>query len=498
MTPPARHPDVPAEARWDGDNWELGATKRGKSIGKWRYWRPTGEVLEESDFGNGSRVTYTRYHADGSVSQTGQKDLVKNCFYGTIRCVRGPTDPMPSGIHDAVHVYEFHLDEHGFIVRRRAFDRFGLELVIATGDRVPPRPAGVPENADPGPRGWTVWHCDFDTQSWGEAKEWDADGVLQKEQRIEANGDRVVVKYWRDGTPWYESHARQWNDGNPLDQTEIYFNAEHERLYSVRRERVSDRHVRRYYDDKLVFEGRWDVESPEVRYYDLDGRVLLEYDAPTWRFHDGEPAEHVETNAADRTQYGYWENFMPGWASYAGREHKRAKVWTRTDPDVVRESFRAHCQREALRARLAALEPSAALAAECKKIKWTKLSTMANGQAELPRYLIGLLGDDEELAEWAKHRIAFQIIDETVDEDEVFDSTYAVALVLARVSPTLAPAAKKRATALLRRLLAVKRLATRDKKQYALIRAALKPAAKKKSAAKKPKKPAAKKKRRST
>src|SRR4029079_7905325 len=103
------------------------------------------------------------------------------------------------------------------------------------------------------------------------------------------------MRYWNDGVPWHETRYRNWNDGDPFDQTEVYFNAKREPLYTVRRERVGDRHVRRYYNDQLVCEARWDVTPPEVRYYELDGTVLLEYVSPTWHLHGEDPLVLVET-----------------------------------------------------------------------------------------------------------------------------------------------------------------------------------------------------------
>lgn len=88
QTPPS---NVPATAVIDEDGWALGEKNAaGQKIDLWRYWRDDDGSLEcEEQWGDGLQtLTYQRFHRNGSLAQSGQKDLVRDAWVGTMRWTR--------------------------------------------------------------------------------------------------------------------------------------------------------------------------------------------------------------------------------------------------------------------------------------------------------------------------------------------------------------------------------------------------------------------------
>ncbi len=423
-------------------------------------------------------------------------------FVGVIRFTRS-NEPSPENArfpaqaHASLRAYEFVVDDDGFIAERRGFDAAGKRVNIVTGAPLPAPPEGVPPQATPNSDGdWELWRCDLATETHGVLRTWNSDGKLKKELQIEPNGDRITTRFWRKtAQPMERTDLRGvtakivggFSHLDVRDETVTYFNGAGQALYSVRKEQVNDHHLRRSYDDHLVFEVVTKAKHrPDVRYFDLDGKLLVDYvpgkpGAGVFRLFDRAGKVEVEypiDDEADRTKYGNWSRFLPAWANYSSREHERAKAWTETDPVCIRSRFLEFYEDDVGDSRLLELEPSRELAAELKAFDWPKLHTTAAGAGQLRGQVIGFLGADSKLAEDAAGKLWFQIVDEQGDADGVYDSTYAVATVVARMLPKLTDKrVVGRALDLLCKLLAIDWLTKDDKRLYAALTKALVPAA---------------------
>ena len=120
--PPTRPASVPETATFDENDssWEIGARDaddKERKIGAWSYWREDGSKMCEEEWGDGrTRLIYRRFHLDGSVSQSGEKDLVGDVWVGTMRWTRldgdSPEDRYwPVEGTPNARAYEFSLED---------------------------------------------------------------------------------------------------------------------------------------------------------------------------------------------------------------------------------------------------------------------------------------------------------------------------------------------------------------------------------------------------
>jgi hypothetical protein len=357
----------------------------------------------------------------------------------------------------------------------------------------------VPAEAtyDPGEGGWVLRQGaagvdDLHT----ERRVWDRSGVLRerclygaggalRQQDTYEAGRLWVSKRWADGEvvqsffhretdPPAVRVATSYRDGRD-DRTTTFFDVEGRKLYSVRMEVPGPHHVRRYYNDRLVFEAiaPEDPARPpsKVAYYDLSGALLVSYASTgagtgTWTLHDATGAAALtlpEDDERSRNEYNNWSCFLPGFASYDDST-------TTDDPTCVREAFREAHEDEVLGAALERLEVSPELKAALGKGSWARVETAFGDGRELPKYVNGVLADDPALAEYALAEIWPQI----EHQGSVYAATYRVATTLAKVLPSQSsrPAVERRVLGFLVEVLQLAEIRA-DRGAYTALTAAL-------------------------
>ncbi|MCY1065809.1 hypothetical protein OV090_13600 [Nannocystis sp. RBIL2] len=478
----SKHPQkpahLPADAFWEDDVWNSGPKDpSGRRVGTWTSWRANGEVECVEEWGDGTqRLEYRRFHPDGSESQRGAKNLLKDVWTGLMRWTRleGPSpedkywDP---DLGEAVRVMEREFDDDGYIVTERTFDAQGRP-VGRYGDPLPPRPANVPAEAfyHPDEQGWVLQRSALVTGDLrGERRLWDRNGVLGERslhepagtpreedtyrsgqlwmsKRWADDGDMVQSFYYGDTDPPAVRSATLYRNGDK-DRTETFFDAQGQRLYSVRMEEVAPHHERRYYDDRLVFEviSSADPKQPptKVEYYDLSGALLVSYASTgegngVWTLHDATGAAELTLatdSEHDLNEYDHWDCFLPSFASYEVES-------TQDDPSSVREAFRQAHEEELVAAALHRLEASPELVAALGPVSWARVETAFGDGKELPLYVKGVLADDPAIAEYSLERIWPEI----EHQNSVYPATYRVATALATMLPLQAsrPAVERR------------------------------------------------------
>ncbi|WAS92049.1 hypothetical protein [Nannocystis punicea] len=504
---PPKPAHVPVDAFWEDEAWNSGPKDaEGRRVDTWTAWRPSGEVECVEEWGDGKQqLTYRRFHPDGSESQSGAKDLVKNAWVGLMRWTRldgrSPEDKYwDPGLGEAVYVIERELDD-GYVVTERTFDAQGRP-VGRDGEPLPPRPANVPTEAfyDPAEQGWVLQRSALESgELRGERRVWDRNGVLGERslhepagtpreedtyedgrlwvsKRWAENGDMVQSFYYRDSDPPAVRSATLYRNGED-DRTETFYDAQAQRLYSVRMEEVRPHHVRRYYDDRLVFEAIAgdDPKRPpsKVEYYDLTGARIVSYTSTgggkgVWTLHDATGAAELTLATEGEhslNEYDNWDCFLPGFASY---DEER----TQDDPSFVREAFHEAHDEEVTLAALKRLQPSPELVAALGPGSWARVETAFGGGKELPLHVKGALADDPAIAEYSLD----QIWPEIEHQGSVYPATYRVATVLAKLLPLQAsrPAVERRVIDF---LVAVLRLAyiSEDRKSYEAWMTAMRP-----------------------
>lgn len=502
-----RPTSVPETATFADDDqlWQMGERDaEARKIGVWIYWRPDGSKECEETWGDGrTRLTYRRFHPDGSVAQSGAKDLVRDLWVGRPRWTRIEGD-SPEHSHwpvrgtPAARAYEMTIDDDGWVVDERLFDAAGARITQG-GAPFPPIPEGLPDNAflTNGDRQWVSQSRSLDNaRRRGAYAVWDRNGVLQERQQYDdAGGEKPLRReQYKNGALWslveqrgaerVQSFFRRQGGGEPVlrsstiyrdgdqDREETLYDEHGVRRYSVRMERVSAGHLRRYDDGQLVFEAIWDGDAPEVppqkvAYYGEDGALLVDYRSlgdgkGELRLHLGDtPRVLPIDDEADRNEYGHWGRFLPGFAHYEADRTKR-------DWQVVTERFLAALEEHRFAEFLAAQPVPDALAPILGRVDWATIRAAGDGPA-IDKLLVTLLGDDAAAAERA-HALLWGRIEQ---QDCVFAATYAVAETLARVLPVVTEQApRRRALKNLADIVCLPALAHEDEQRFADVVAA--------------------------
>lgn len=299
MSPP-RPTSVPETAIFDDNDqlWELGERDaEARKIGVWTYWRPDGSKECEETWGDGrTRLTYRRFHPDGSVAHSGAKDLVRDLWVGRPRWTRIEGESpehrhWPVSGTPAARAYEMTIDDDGWVVDERLFDAAGNRITQG-GAPFPPIPEGLPDNVflTSGDRLWVSQSRSLDNaRRRGAYAVWDRNGVLQERQQYDDAGAEKPLRreQYKSGALWslleqrgaerVQSFFRRRDGGEPVlrsstiyrdgdrDREETLYDEHGVRRYSVRMEEVAPGHVRRYDDGQLVFEAIWTVPRPRCR-----------------------------------------------------------------------------------------------------------------------------------------------------------------------------------------------------------------------------------------
>ncbi|HEY4055028.1 MAG TPA: hypothetical protein VGM39_00420, partial [Kofleriaceae bacterium] len=227
-------------------------------------------------------------------------------------------------------------------------------------------------------------------------------------------------------------------------------------------------HKRYYENGTLTFEMiTSDIATPKIEYYNPDGSVLARYvahargkGAMQELDKSGMPVRSIPVDDEDfKTKHGLWDFLLNG---YHARSLASGK---QIDAQRVREVFSTHYEDAGPLAELDAMKPDKALATALGTVK---PDDGADVSANFPSLVAGFLSDKKKVVELATAQLSRQL----VREDTVFPAGYRIATALATLHSTLAPAAKKRAEALIKEVLAAEHV-TEVPAAYAALKAAL-------------------------
>jgi antitoxin component YwqK of YwqJK toxin-antitoxin module len=509
-----RPAQVPQTAIFDEEQqlWEVGEkNEEGKRVGLWTSWRADGSKECEEEWGDGrTHLTYRRFHLDGSIAQSGAKDLGKDVWAGVMRWTRfegeSPENQFfPAKPNPDARVYEL-VFEDGWVVEEKVFDASGARITQG-GAPFPTLPEGVSADAflTNGDQLWLQQARSIDNvRRRGAYTTWDRNGAVQEKHVYEDGGSEQPLrreKYengalWsvleRNGADQVQSFYRRARKGEgrgaPVlrsstfyrggndDRETTYYDENGVRLFSIRLEEIEGParwEERRYEDGKLVFEAIWNKEAPElppekVEYYGEGGELLIDYlpqggGKGQWRLHRGGDVEVLATESeASHNQYGNWATFLPGFAHYDGDREKR-------DWEVVTEGFLSALEEHRFAERVAGLAIPAALAPVLGRIDWKTTRGSHRGSA-IDKLIVLMLGEEVAAAERTRGEIWWLV----EEQDCVFAATYAVAETMARLLPIVTDEApRRRVLKLLAEIVGLPALADEDEDRYAEVIAAV-------------------------
>lgn len=421
---------VPANATWNPENnaWQLGEhNTEGKKTGLWQYW-----------------------HVDE------------------------PKD---------VWMTEFVYHDPGIISTQRYFNK-QLQPVCKTGMLLPARPASVPAQAhyidNSGVSWWEIANIPDQTEDFtGEYLMWDLNGVLSIRRvydpntfemaeghqyqdgklyssRIIGEGTLESIHYYPDANPPVRKESTLYTN-NEKDNTHTFYDQTGQPLFSVRHEKISKYHERRYYNGHLVYEGIRpdDPQQPPVgvNYYYPDGTVMIGYHSNGdgtgyWQLYeeDGSASTQLPISGQEHRQqyndhitdeeyyndYKQWNKFLPTISTYKPST-------TQSEWEIVKAAFHAKYTKDMLGIQLAALPVPAYLQQALDVYDWEQISTAMGGGRALPLYIKGLLAESDELAKSCSGKIWMEI----AHQGSVYEATYAVAGIVATCLPQL-PAIQER------------------------------------------------------
>lgn len=474
-----KHKNIPAAATWnEQDNeWNLaGPTNAtGQRTGIWEDWHSDGYLCGINDYGDGTPpFAFKRYHADGTLAQDGLGLLGGTSHWrGTFRWFKSenPTIesfPLISKDNDAVWAAEFDYTETEGVYSAQRYYNKANEPVTMWGDPQPERPESVPARAHyvkalssaNGVPGWVVGQVNGLTGKFvGEYAEWDMSGVptikrvysdmgkiienheysngkLWMSKIYTAEKDYTSYFYHRDIEPPVVRNSTSHRNGTQ-DRTETFFDTTGKKLYSVRMEDVIEKiHERRYYNDKLVYEGitsQDKTQKPSTYiYYRENGAVLIDYtsngdDTGVWHLYD-EAGKEVLTvpqyEEADMEEYAHGDYFMPTWKYY----EYDTEI---TDWEAIEEKFRTTHDDMLIDDALEAMPVPDYLQVELDKIDWPNIGNPMNDSESLPQAINGYLSEDEDIADNCANTIWYNI----EHQGSVYESTYVVSTIVARMLP---------------------------------------------------------------
>lgn len=452
--------------------WLLGETnEKDQRTGLWRKWHEQGYLWVTIEYGDGTPPYHVqRFHPDGTLAEEsnwygGSK------FLGTVRIIKSdhPTiEPFPPGGADKaenVWIAEFDYIDEAIYEAQRYFDR-QHNPVSSDGDPLPERPADVPARAhfvrnQFGAAYWVMGTVNIRIAGFiGEYSEWDLDGNIITKRQYSTAGVVIENHEYRDGKLYrsneYNNPEQQDQDityyymnmdtpvvksrtvyrKNKKDVEETFFDKTGERLYSTRKEDVSELHKRRYYNGELVCEAflsEEDVFPTSVKYYTAGGQTCIDLtvtdeDTAIWRLYDETGLELRQIRVAkddnERYKLTKWNAFMPVSADYNANTNN-------TDWEIIVAKFNRYYDQFNTSQRLQDLEVPAYLQTELDKIDWDTIGTAMRGGDKLPLGIKGLLSEDEAIVKMSNRIIWMEI----EHQGSVYASTYKVSVILARMAP---------------------------------------------------------------
>jgi hypothetical protein len=470
-----KHKNIPATATWNAEDnqWELGQkNEQGKEIGIWEAWHVEGYCCGTTDYRDGTPpFLFKRFHPDGTLAQEGNW-YGGNKWLGTYRWIKSK-NPSPEGFPSGdpkqgknLWKVEFDYVEEGIYHAQRFYDIRDRRVNIH-GVPLPARPASVPERAhfideegsETGYACWVMGLVDANKGAFiGEYFEWDLNGapIVKRfydrqtgsviEEHTYENGKLWTSKifntesqtqsfYHFDIAPPVVSHSILYrNDGK--DEQKTYFDTNGKTIFVFRSEEISDLHKRKYYNGILVYEGIQSTGKKKTPssfiYYYPEGTTLIDYTSHgdgtgQWRMYEKDGNEILslpETKEADKDKRNNWDVFTPYWDDY--EPEKMVNYW-----DAVIEKFKNKHLNIVVAAKIENLEVPPHLETELAKVDWKSIDSAMGGGEALPRAINGMLAEDEAVATKCEGRIWYEI----EHQGTVYEATYKVATVLARMIP---------------------------------------------------------------
>lgn len=374
-----RHQNVPQEATWNNEDnqWESGEkNEHEKKTGPWKYWHVEGHLCCTIDFGDGNPpFLVKRIHPNGTIAAEGNwydGDTTKGKYVGDYFEWDMNGTPMVKRVYDS---------GTGAVIEEHKYERGVLWMS-------------------------KVYNNDELTQSF----------------------------YYRESDPPVVKSCTLYRN-DQQDRMQTFFDADGRQLYSVRSEEVSTLHKRRYYNEVLVYEGIIspdDSKAPGFTYFYRNGVTLINYTSHgdgtgMWRMYAEDGQELLtlsETDEADLKEYNDGDKFLPSWSSYKNDT-------TGHDWHAVIEIFKSEHKEVIVNEKLNALEVPVYLQKELDKVDWKNIGAAMYKGAKLPIAINGMLADDEDVAKAAEREIWHEI----EHQGSIYESTYAVATILANMLP---------------------------------------------------------------
>jgi len=457
-----QRPDtVPANANWNPEDnqWELGQyNPANEKTGIWQSWHIDGHLCGTLDYKEGTPpFLFKRFHPDGTIAQEGNW-YGENIWLGTYRWIRSedPTpEPFPSGVAN-IWTVEFEYEKAGIYYTQRFFDKHHQPLSVS-GAQLPERPVNVPVSAhfaDAAGR-WISGEVDtLKGRYVGLYQEWDTKGLQTNKLVFDyATCAQVEEHKFRKGKVWlskkrlaegqelqsfyYDDIAPAMVENNILfsngDETYTFFDKAGKLLYTIRNEGMrTGLHRRRYYNDQLIFESIQTADHTKppvsVHYYYPDGTVIIDYQSNgdgtgNWHLYeqDGKMALTLPVpEEADYNEFIGWQIFL----SFDLDTKTTGHEW-----ELMKEKFISRYTREVIEQKVDALPVPAFLQHELEKTNWSEIDAAMGGSKYLPKYINGLLVDDQEIADKCLADLWMQI----EHQGSVYASTYAVAQIAANM-----------------------------------------------------------------
>jgi hypothetical protein len=193
---PSRPAAIPGDAVWNAEagEWEVCARgSDGARQGECLMFRADGTLHTRLRYVSGAQVgPFTIYHRDGSVARKGA--CVAGRVDGLVSSFVGDDEPLRNCCVPAAAVRLDSRYDAGQLVQEVFFDVQGQPL-CSDGQPWPPRPAGVPDDAEyhEATTGWSRWRAN-------EQQLWSGAGVLTQEVEFQATSQRT----WRAAERTYD------------------------------------------------------------------------------------------------------------------------------------------------------------------------------------------------------------------------------------------------------------------------------------------------------